>query len=793
MSAILLTGAALVGLPILLHLIMRQEPKKLPFPAFRFLKMRSKTNQRKMRLRHFLLLFMRMLLIGLITLALFQPTLLSDRFNIKGEQPLACVLVIDTSPSMGYVLADRSGLSEERKRGLKLLEETEQGPWTALDDARFRAMELLEDLPPNSKVAVIDTADRDANWVQALPDARKKIRELKRPRASSRSVSQTLELAYKLFARTEQDASPGQENMPRLLAVFSDRTAPSWDESQVPTLKELRDKKSKDGPPPPEIHAAYIDVGVERPLNLAITGIEMKPQIVSANRPIEFSVLLEAFGSVQENTVQVRFDDETETLKQAVRVEPGAPREVTFRKEGLKPGLHEAEITLQTADALPTDNVRFLTFRVREPRKILLIADAGVGLGAVAGGLGMIDKLLESTLLWRIALEATDWYSCETASTSEFLTWKPGRVEQFEAVILAGVTEPTTAIWDRLASYVEGSGGQLIVVPGGSGLLTDGADKPPPGYDHKLLPGRLKQWIEVDRAKPVAWAWEALTAHPMLTYFKESLKNPNIDFVLNRPQTWGYWEVEARDRPSVLVSYADDPDADKRRPAVLEQTVGTRGRVLLFTSPMDGRYKAGSFRQQAGYTNDYAATGFFVALSNLAMRYLTGDNEDAVFNFLNGQSVIIRWPLDAANRSKTYFLYGPDIGDRDAVLTRDNKDAFRRLGPDLLKSAGNYKIISDPSDKKPDLKPWREGFSLNAPADESNLERVPVESIEALFGPKSVAAADKERKLRDILRGKFSAPIELFPFLMILLLLFLALENLLSNKFYRQVKKEPAA
>ena len=33
-----ITGAALVGLPILLHLIMRQEPKRLPFPAFRFLK-----------------------------------------------------------------------------------------------------------------------------------------------------------------------------------------------------------------------------------------------------------------------------------------------------------------------------------------------------------------------------------------------------------------------------------------------------------------------------------------------------------------------------------------------------------------------------------------------------------------------------------------------------------------------------------------------------------------------------------------------------------------------------------
>src|SRR4051812_13754489 len=73
MNAILIAGAALVGLPILLHLIMKQEPKKLPFPAMRFLKQKNKVNQRKMRLRHFLLLAMRMLVILLFALALFQP------------------------------------------------------------------------------------------------------------------------------------------------------------------------------------------------------------------------------------------------------------------------------------------------------------------------------------------------------------------------------------------------------------------------------------------------------------------------------------------------------------------------------------------------------------------------------------------------------------------------------------------------------------------------------------------------------------------------------------------------
>src|ERR1700744_152027 len=112
MNAILLAGAALVGLPILLHLIMKQEPKRLSFPAFRFLKQKLKTNQRKLRLRHFILLALRMLIIALFCLALYQPTLKSERINLRGEQPIATVLVIDTTPSMGYTSNNKTRLAE---------------------------------------------------------------------------------------------------------------------------------------------------------------------------------------------------------------------------------------------------------------------------------------------------------------------------------------------------------------------------------------------------------------------------------------------------------------------------------------------------------------------------------------------------------------------------------------------------------------------------------------------------------------------------------------------------------
>jgi hypothetical protein len=211
--------------------------------------------------------------------------------------------------------------------------------------------------------------------------------------------------------------------------------------------------------------------------------------------------------------------------------------------------------------------------------------------------------------------------------------------------------------------------------------------------------------------------------------------------------------------------------------------------VLLFTTPMDDSRESSS-RNESLHWNDYAATSFHMLLSNFALQYMIGNVEDAVFNYTSGQTVMVKWPLDAATRSKTYYLRGPDVADSDVVQTRNDADSFLRLTPQKLRSAGNYEVISDPADKE--HPPWRDGFSVNAAPEESNLERVPVDQIEALLGPGSVTPAARELPIREILGSKFSTPIELFPFLMILLLLFLAFENLLSNKFYKQPKQPPA-
>ena len=72
--SVLAVGGFLMGLPILLHLLMKQRPRHQVFPALRFLRRRQISNKRQMRLRNWLLLALRLGVIGLLAALLARPS-----------------------------------------------------------------------------------------------------------------------------------------------------------------------------------------------------------------------------------------------------------------------------------------------------------------------------------------------------------------------------------------------------------------------------------------------------------------------------------------------------------------------------------------------------------------------------------------------------------------------------------------------------------------------------------------------------------------------------------------------
>lgn len=792
MHPILLVGAVLVGLPVLLHLIMKQEPKRLPFPAFRFLKQRLKTNQRKLRLRHFVLLALRMLLIALFALALYQPSVLSDGLNLRGEQPLAVVLVVDTSPGMGY--ADGEGK-------------------TRLEEACRRAAELVNDLPDGSRVAVVETGDAGGDWLPSTSAARDRLKDIadrgKRAAQSGTAagggqpVTSALATAYQLLRTVDQDADAA-EPLPRLVAVFTDRAASSWDGARVEDLKKLRD-----GVPDPKPAHAVVDVGTETPANVGILAAEVtgSGQVVPANLPVSVVVTVAAVGPEDVTaTVRAALDD-ADPVPKEVAVPRGQSRTVAFEFRGLKPGPHQVRFELPTKDAFAADNARFLTFRTAETRKVLTIAD---------------DP--DEAAFWKLAVDAKREFTNEVVTPAQVKT-EGGRVvvtrpdpddpkktrtddlQLFEAVTLFAVARPTQPaddpLWAKLLRYAEG-GGKLIVVPGGTDRMGDLADYDPAKVEaaNRLLPGAFKEVVETrtafpppkdpkakDRSGGVAWAVFAPDAddrafqHPMLAPMKDWKLKGNVDVFKAPRKAWRYWAADPLPGGAVVAAYDDADDPAKRRPAVLERAIldakdkAPRGKVILLTTRMDVPTDAD--REAHDYWD--GQNSWAVAFPELLLRYAAGSSADATFTFTTGSTVAVPLAKLLGGKREKVILDGPGIGVADAVITPGERQTEIRVAPPKTNTPGNF-TVTGPNPE------WKEAFSLNVPAEESTFDKVPAEGIEELTGKGTVIPVGKDVTLRDVFEntGPLTTPVELFPWLLIGVLLLFVAESLLANRFYRR-------
>jgi hypothetical protein len=831
----LLAGLVLTGVPLLLHLIMRRKPRRQPFPAFRYLVKRHRTNQRRLRLRHLLLLALRVGLILLICLALARPRALNERLQLSSDRALAAVFLFDTSYSMEYAVANRS----------------------RLDEAKRRALELLDRLPEGSRVAILDSAENvesgRGEWVLNLIQARERISQL-RLKPANQPVTTRLQSAYRLFAELASSRSP-EQTLPRFLCVFSDRTLASWDAGKLPELHEARDaippslerlqqfreeiapllallgdwpaaadsvvaksltehlEKLRDHlgtlrleeyPDRPTaeaiakvcvgvrgalarlrkidekaepavreyrdravkalqealvtlrgVHEVFVDVGAERPDDLAVLGLEL-PRMAYQNQPkqvfnvgdtIRLQAVVQATGRDFSTMLSVYLDQDKLPLQPAVELKAGEKRPIPVEINAeLKPGPHQVEVRLATPDAMSFNNTRAVTFLIREPREVLLVTDDPNSVGR-----------------WRLALELVGrgLYKCEVVKADD-AKLRADYLGRFSAVYLMSVESPSSELWDALDGYVQ-KGGGLGIVPGAE-ANENAYNKNPTAQ--KLLPGEFKRIIgETDGA---TWdlSGEAVVQHPMLARFRDWRNDKSIDFIRSPRTVTYYFEVTPTPNQGVvLVKYAP-----RGYPALLERTSNEKGqrggRVLQFTTRLD---------LHDGSWNNYqeSLSSFYLVMATLSTKYLAGDEEAIPLNFTSGQTVP-SLPLSFIRRLPTYQLSGPNL--TESVTLSDDQTEARFA---QATAPGNYTL--EDTDGLHVAK-----FSVTMPPEESSLEQVPAEQIEQLFGPQSVVPITYSTNLLEAISGHWRQPVELFPALMVALLLLLAFENLLANKFYRR-------
>jgi hypothetical protein len=790
------------GIPVALHLMMRPKPRTLPFPAFRFLVAKQRANQRSLRLRHLLLLLLRMVLIAGLILAIARPRMFQQNLGLSTERPVYAVFVFDTSPSMDYTSSDQR---------------------TRLDDAKKRAEELKNALPKGSRIEIRTTADRPGEPVR-LEIATSS------PPLNAAVVAGLKELADAALKRDDE----ATRKMPRLLCIFSDTTRGSWDPAQsgaVETASDLvpptRDsllaaraevanllamkKETPDkfadvadfeknlqflseriprlGPadfplqtepadlvrqarrsirealrslavaPNREdkevvrwetalrktLHALsgqetlWFDVGMN-PLNdIAIVRVDPERggepvETFSPDEEVTLRVVVEAAGHDFQTTLTC--EHEAGKIARPIAVKAGGTETVRFElpltELKLGPGSHSVTLSLDVRDSWLGNNRRFATFQVREPKKILVVSERPEKPGELQDAL------------------RANRFAVETAKPAAVEAAIPANVD---AVFLYGLANPTPALWETLKRFVQ-EGGGLGVIPGDQTMKKE-------AYKSPLLPGEFKFADKVAKKSDdgVTWSYEPETIfrHPILKPFQHWTKDANIDFVKYPRQAQWLWDV-APDQ-GTLIRYSDG------HPALLEKTVGA-GKVLQFTTTLD-------LRQPAWNNYLESLTSFYVVLVSQTAKHLTGDDNPVRCNFTTPGDEPVVWARGWAGKRVTPT--GP--GKLDPIMVP--ADAVRLPIPQAT-IPGNYRILD--ADGKTPLA----GFSVNLTPEEVAPTRLPAEIIENIFGDGAIVPADRRADLGQLLAGHLHEPIELYPYFMVGILLLLALENLLSNRFYRR-------
>lgn len=767
MLPIFIAGAAVVGLPILLHLLLRQQPKKLVFPALRFLKQRQKTSQRRVQLRHIILLLLRCLLLALFALALIQPKIDSvGGINLSGEEPIAAVIIIDTSPSMGY----RDGT-------------------TRLEEARRRAADLLNELPPRSRVAVLSTHDPSGNWQPTVLEARQRLDELKEPTGSARSLGPALERAYGLFKDDEVNPA-GQEPLPRLVAVFGDRTFASWDAKETSGLAAKRDAV----PQPAPVHL-FFDVGVDRPVNLAVADLRMESDRLAGATDAVLTALIRADGpDVNELVVTAQLDeDPSETT--VLNVPGGSTVPTTFTFKAPRPGFHTVTVKLGREDLLPFDNERTFTFEVQPRRSILAVADDPADAD-----------------FWRLSHNVgKQEFDC-TVVTPDKLPPLGG----YEMVAVIAVADPGPMA-EKLTEYVKG-GGKLLLAPDGPGSEADA--KRPEAYEKlgDLLPARLGtvKELKASDGKTVGVPWKIdeeqdLSRSTMLAPLREWQKG-NYD-LFKSPRRVSKCRTLEPPVGAKTVYYADADAQLSRTPAVVEKAYDSgKGHVLLLTTRID----TAASNAVDGWNDYWLSDGHTwpTVFPWLVTKYLCDLGTEPTtteaggkrrYNFPTAAEVTLPTRGFVPPGERKVQLSGPGVSVErskftipqnvaELKLTNRPKDVPKDekgnalppppdewwLEGDPLLTPGAFALQPEAADS-----PWQFHFSLAPPPAESDLSKVPAETIAELLGPDRVIRLDQNVSVRDYIEAKLNRPFELFPALVIGVLVFFAFEAVMANRFYK--------
>ncbi len=631
----LAAGAALAALPVILHLFMRPKPKHVIFPALRLIRERQKRSKKKMRIKNWLLLLARMLLLALMALALARPTIVAERMIGDQEVPTAIGLVFDTSLSMTYKPQDK----------------------TLLKQAQESALEILSRTPSSSVVFVIDSAD--PTIAPLSPDAARQRVEALTPRASNRTLNAAVGQAYTAIVEVDK---PRHD-----VFIFTDLARSAWDMDRP---AEGLDKAAKIKTGDKAGVKTYV-VRLTPPDFHDVSVIEARPssEVVTEGEPLEIKTRIRADGQDASVVVELWLDGEPKE-KRTIVLKKDSEEESPFvlSKVSATPPVHQGEIRITgSSDPLAFDDIRYFTFSVRPAVNVMVVSDNA------NDGEFVMDAIDPSAAAR--AVGGARPFRVEWVQSGNFLEKAGTLNKKCRCVFINNVRDLGDAAWGKLAGFVQEGGGLVV------GLGERSAQE---SYEStaalQLLPVTIEK--KGPRLKePTTFGAAADYTHPLFSRYSKQLDDDLTLVIIRR-----YWNVSVHEGSRTLLSFAD------KSPALVERVFkGPRtGRVLLWTTPLS-RVPELKENAEAQSWNEFPLSWSFWYLMLQSATYLSGA-ADTNLTFEAGHNVVL--PLDPEHRAKTYTVQDPAKKSSGSLTPPPSSDSLvidapQELGPWVVKGHGS--------------------------------------------------------------------------------------------------------
>lgn len=310
----------LAGLPIVFHLILKQKKRTLVFSTLMFFHRTDPKLNSHRKIRQWLLLLMRILLIVFILLALSRPEFVTS-MGLGGK--ISVVAIVDNSASMSELSSynnDKSKLECATEGARKLL--------LALESSADAAVVLSVDEP------AVPVADSLTSDTELLLDSLDKIR----PTAATGNAGHALALAFELLRASTTGGGA--------VHVFSDLQRSEWG-------RDL--EQAKTGGAPITIYFHKVESETRDEANVAIAAVQFPEEKVLPKHPYTIGLVLQNNSDIVANVRVNSIDNQGQRNTENVIIERGRAKTVEVETKPDESGYHWIKAWVE-GDGFSADN-----------------------------------------------------------------------------------------------------------------------------------------------------------------------------------------------------------------------------------------------------------------------------------------------------------------------------------------------------------------------------------------------------------------------------------------------------